>query len=327
MGTLCVEELAEGLFRIELGLGSIPLRTVNAYLLLSGERPLLVDPGPYEEEAVESLSSLLRQMGADIEKTDVFVTHFHIDHIGQAYALSRRSARIFFNRIEAGLLQGNLEKRWELLKEAMSSYGFPKKEIDGMEAFHPIRLLPKVPLSFTPIEDGQLLKRGDLNLLVLSTPGHSPGHCCLYEPKGKLLLSGDHVLEAITPHVGFWPETEDPLGVYLESLLKTRDLEVQLALPGHGPPFSGLKARVEGILLHHKRRCEEVLRVLDEPKTAYEVASLIHWDVKGDWAELPPQQKWFALSETVAHLQYLVKNAKVKRDLKGKVWVFRRTPQ
>lgn len=163
----------------------------------------------------------------------------------------------------------------------MLSYGFPKGEIDQMEGLHPIHFLPRVPLSFTPIEGGQVLKRGSSSLWVLSTPGHSPGHCCLYEPKKGLLISGDHILETITPNVGFWPEVEDPLGIYIQNLLKTSYLKVELILPGHGRPFSNHKARLEELFLHHKKRCEEVLSLLDEPKTAYEVVSQMHWDVQG----------------------------------------------
>jgi glyoxylase-like metal-dependent hydrolase (beta-lactamase superfamily II) len=40
-----------------------------------------------------------------------------------------------------------------------------------------------------------------LCLIVIETPGHSPGHCCLYEPNKRILFSGDHLLKEITPNV------------------------------------------------------------------------------------------------------------------------------
>lgn len=326
MVILSVEELKEGILRIELGLGNMPLGSVNAYLVLSGENPLLIDPGPYEEETADLLLSALKQVGADVEKLDVFVTHFHIDHIGQAYALHKRSAQVLFNPTEAKLLLDDLEQRWDFLKKVMLSHGFTKSEIEEMEDLHPIRFIPKIPLAFVPVEDGQVLKRGNLSFSVVSTPGHSPGHSCLYEPNLKFFIAGDHVLETITPNVGFWPEIEDPLGAYLKSLLKVRNLEVDLTLPGHGRPFSNLKKRVDELLSHHQRRCEEILEALNEPKTAYEVASLIHWDIGGNWSEFTVHQKWFALSETISHLHYLVKRGKVRKDFKGNVWVFYRSP-
>ena len=35
------------------------------------------------------------------------------------------------------------------------------------------------------------LDLGGRNIQVVHTPGHSPGHCCFYEPERKYLFSGD----------------------------------------------------------------------------------------------------------------------------------------
>ena len=34
------------------------------------------------------------------------------------------------------------------------------------------------------LKDGDCINLGDRTLHVVHTPGHSPGHCCFYEPEG-----------------------------------------------------------------------------------------------------------------------------------------------
>ena len=78
----------------------------------------------------------------------------------------------------------------------------------------------------------------DVNIRMLHTPGHTGDHVCLFDAEAKLLLSGDHVLPTITPHVPGLSPLADPLGSYLESLQGLRRLgEVSLVLPAHGPRF------------------------------------------------------------------------------------------
>ena len=51
------------------------------------------------------------------------------------------------------------------------------------------------------LEDGQRPEVPGWDLSAIWTPGHSPGHLCFWEPKHQLMLSGDHVLPTITPHI------------------------------------------------------------------------------------------------------------------------------
>ena len=56
---------------------------------------------------------------------------------------------------------------------------------------------------------------------------------CFYEEENKILISGDHILFDITPNITRWPELDNSLKVYLASLEKVKDLDVNLVLPGH----------------------------------------------------------------------------------------------
>jgi|YelNatPaOPRAMG01_1025707.scaffolds.fasta_scaffold56485_1 glyoxylase-like metal-dependent hydrolase (beta-lactamase superfamily II) len=100
-----------------------------------------------------------------------------------------------------------------------------------------------------------------LCLIVIETPGHSPGHCCLYEPNKRILFSEDHLLKEITPNVSLWSEEVDVLNLYLTNLKRFTELEVKIVLPGHGDPFSKFEKRICELERHHAERCDEILLI------------------------------------------------------------------
>ena len=92
---------------------------------------------------------------------------------------------------------------------------------------------------------------------ALHTPGHTLDHLCLYDPEHGILLSGDHVLPSITPHVSGVGNGADALKSYIATLDLVADLPgVQLGLPAHGHPFDDVPGRVEAIKRHHEERME-----------------------------------------------------------------------
>ena len=83
-------------------------------------------------------------------------------------------------------------------------------------------------------EDGDLVPLEGRRLRAVWTPGHTPGHLCLYDEAADLLLTGDHVLPRITPNVGLQPHTaEPPLAAYLNSLRRVSAYADAEALPAH----------------------------------------------------------------------------------------------
>jgi glyoxylase-like metal-dependent hydrolase (beta-lactamase superfamily II) len=166
------------------------------------------------------------------------------------------------------------------------------------------------------LEDGDVISNGSFELEVLWTPGHSPGHICLYERHKRFILTGDHVLYDTTPHISFNPQSGDnPLGDYVSSLKKLERLKVHFSFPGHGPVFNALGLRIEKILQHHEQRKEAIMRSLHSGlKKAYEIAQQIPWMVdEGGVAfqDLGVWDKRMAVTETIAHLKLLIEEGRV----------------
>lgn len=73
---------------------------------------------------------------------------------------------------------------------------------------------------------------------------------------------------------------------------------------------------MDEIKRHHEARLKEVFNALDRPKTAWEVAPSITWDLKYDrWEDVHIVQKWFAVGETIAHLEHQFRQGRVEREI------------
>ena len=113
------------------------------------------------------------------------------------------------------------------------------------------------------------------------TPGHSPGHTC-FNVGNDVLLSGDHVLPEITPHIGLYridAEQNDPLGDYMHSLLRVSREVVNEVLPAHQHRFDSLPRRVGELLAHHEERLDAIERsLLERPETSWDIAAAMPWN-------------------------------------------------
>ena len=302
-----IEEIKQSLFRVEIPLPNSPLKFLNSYVIRSSDRNLIVDTGLNRKECLEAMQSGLQQLDVDLTRTDFFITHLHADHFGLLSKLVSGTSRVFFNRPETELIEAS--GWWERMIAYAAKNGFPEKELREAIRSHPGREFGSewVP-EINVLQDGDEIAAGEYRFQCVSTPGHSLGHTCLYESDKKILVAGDHILIDITPNIQCWSDDYNPLENYLASLDKVNELEIDLVLPGHRRLITDHRARIAELKEHHERRLREVLSILGggNPRTAFQVASRMTWDIECDsWEEFPRAQKWFATGEAIAHLRYL----------------------
>jgi glyoxylase-like metal-dependent hydrolase (beta-lactamase superfamily II) len=160
------------------------------------------------------------------------------------------------------------------------------------------RVFP-TPSPSVRLDDAETIELGGRDWIAMHTPGHTPDHLCLLEPDGGVLLSGDHVLPTITPHISGVDAGPDPLSSFEASLEKVAAVPgVCHVLPAHGHPFTDLAGRVDDIRRHHDERLERLRGFIDElgSATVVELSQrLFRQQVWGSMAE----------SETYAHLEHL----------------------
>lgn len=318
---MMIEEILPDLYRIEVPLPKSPLKALNSYLIKGRARSLIIDTGFNRDECLQPMLAALKELNVDLNSTDFFITHLHADHSGLVATLATDASRVYFNNVETSIVnfEGS-EKRWEGTFAFYISNGFPLDEFKKAFDNHPgYRYSPRKRIPFSVLTEGDTIHINGYYFRCIETPGHSPGHMCLYEPGKKILVCGDHILFDITPNITWWPELENSLNQYLISLGKVYSLDVALILPGHRSRWDNHKRRITELYEHHRERLKETLSALgDGAKTAWEVSPYITWDIDCDsWEEFPPTQKWFAVGETIAHLEYLVADGKVRKETKN----------
>lgn len=186
----------------------------HCYLLCGKERALLIDTGLGVADIGEAVDSLTR-----LPVTAV-TTHVHWDHIG---------GHSHFDTI--GVHEA--ERDWLAdrfpIPAAVVRHNLTCRPCRFPEGFDPekYRVFQGEPQLI--LHDGDRLDLGDREVTVIHTPGHSPGHCCFYEPERKYLYAGDLIYAGCLD--AFYPTT-DP-GLFWESVKKIRKLDVKRVFPGH----------------------------------------------------------------------------------------------
>ena len=317
-----VDQVFPDIFRIEVPLPGNPLKAINSYVIKGDGRFLIIDTGMKRKECRDALEAGIQELAVDLERTDFFITHLHADHLGLVSELVRGSSKVYFNAPDAKIIDD--PNHWDKMIAYALANGFPEEGINPIMLEHPGRKYQTHdPLNFTLLQEGDRVSIGGYDMHCVSTPGHTRGHLCLYEPRTKIFFSGDHILEDITPNISLWAEHEDPLQHYLESLDKITSFDIRSVFPGHRRAFTDCRRRIEELKRHHAVRADEVRSILKKGRqSAYQVASQMTWDISCKrWEDFPVPQKWFATGEALTHLQYLQGKNKVQQEKEnGKIY-------
>jgi len=326
-------EIVSGVHQIKLPFPEGMPGYTNVYVVEGSRGNILVDSGWGNSEVLWAFREGLRENRLKFQDINwVVITHIHGDHYGLASKLKEFcGAEVVMHRVEAGLINSRYKDFAGLLKqieEELSRNGVPQFELSKLtEASIWMRQFVSPDLPDVMLDDGDRLSNGSFEFEVLRTPGHSPGHICLYEPRKKWLFCGDHVLFKAIPHAGFHPQSGDnPLGDYINSLERLGALKANFIFPGHGPVFNSLKLRAAEILQHHAQRERDIIKAMSSGfRTAYRVATEIPWKLEAGgiaFKDLAPWDRRLAILETIAHLRLLMVEGKVGKIDQGGISLY-----
>lgn len=314
-----VTAVAPGVLRFQLPIELPGLGHVNTYALEDGDGVTLVDPGLPGETSWRALNDRLATAGIPLRRVHtVVVTHSHPDHYGGTTQIVEETgarvvtSRHFRNWWDPRDIDEVLDDADDVPEPVIAEIPFARRSPWGGEAPGPTpeqqalmaadpaeaRRWLVVPRPTHRLSDTDPVTLAGRTWVGLHTPGHTEDHLCLYDPEAGILLSGDHVLPSITPHISGLL-SEDAIATYVRSLQRVAALPgITTVLPAHGHPFSDLAGRVAEIEEHHDERLDRVA----------EISASLGWaSVEAFSQQLFAPRSWgpMAESETFAHLEHL----------------------
>ena len=155
--------------------------------------------------------------------------------------------------------------------------------------------------------DGEQLPLGRQTWTVLITPGHHPGHVCLFSNAG--LVAGDMVAGIGTILIP--PNTGD-MNEYLGQLQRLKALKPHLVFPSHGPVVAIPDQLLDHYITHRTARHERVLNALKEGLSRLEDIA-VH-----AYADSPDAHPGLAVDQTLSHLLAHEQAGNIKRH--GALW-------
>jgi glyoxylase-like metal-dependent hydrolase (beta-lactamase superfamily II) len=247
--------IASGVQRIVAGnAGMMTGPGTNTYVIGTGELTVL-DPGPIDERHLAAIlgEGAARSTGGRSAIRHILVTHTHRDHSPLAAELAQRTGAAII--------------------------GLPAPH-DGRQDEH---FVPsQVP------QDGERLSLGGVAVTAIHTPGHASNCVCYLLERERLLFTGDHILQGVSPVI--LPPDGD-MSAYFASLDKLEPLDFERIAPGHGEVMGDGKREVAALRAHRQQREDKVLRCLGQlgGATLDTLTPPVYDDVPADrhgWARL-----------------------------------------
>src|SRR5215218_440288 len=300
---------------------------VNVYLI--EDEPLtLVDAGPNSGTSFDELQRGIAGLGHSLEEIGlVIVTHQHIDHLGLvSLVASSFSAKVAALDVAIPFMENFSDEAQaddDFARDVMLRNGIAEDVVSALQSVSQAFRAWGAPVDVTrPLRDGEALELRDRTLHVHHRPGHSPTDTVFHDQGRRILIAADHLLGHISsnplitrPRDGT-SERPQALVHYLESLAATRDMDVELVLPGHGEPITDHRGLIDQRFVLHRRRADKIHRLLVErPRSAYEIAQAL-------WGNIAVTQAYLTLSEVLGHLDVLANEGRVQEEEHEGVSVF-----
>ncbi len=290
---------------------------VNVFLI--DDEPLtLVDAGPNSGTAFDELQRGLEALGHSLESIELIViTHQHIDHLGLVSLVASRSgAEVAALDLAVPHVEGyadEAEADDDFASRVMLRHGIPEDIVSALQSVsRAFRAWGSRADVTRVLHDGEAIELRGRSLRVLHRPGHSPTDTVFLDERRRMLIAADHLLAHISSNPLLTRPRDGSSGrpkalvAYIDSLQRTRELDLELVLPGHGDPITDHRALIDERLVLHRRRAEKLHRLIAErPRSAYELAQAL-------WGNIAVTQAYLTLSEVLGHTDILLDEGRVR---------------
>jgi hydroxyacylglutathione hydrolase len=190
----------------------------NCWIVQQDDRALVIDPGDEADRLKAEIEGLTVEA--------ILLTHTHFDHVGAVAALARHTgAPVHCPRLEVPILQ-------DINAYVFTGFG-PYEPYDPEQT----------------VDGGERLTLAGIDLDVIFTPGHSPGHVAYSIAAERVLLDGDVLFQGSIGRFDLPGGDYATLMQSIATLLDTLPDETAV-LPGHGPATTLGRERATNPFLH-----------------------------------------------------------------------------
>lgn len=166
---------------------------VHSFLLIGEEKAILIDTGL----GIDNIKRITNQLTT--LPIEVITTHVHTDHIGSHGEFEK----IYVHQDDKDWLVNGIKglSIEQIRKDISRDITLPIPKTFNPDTYQPFQGEPTAVL-----HDGDLFELGNRTLVIYHTPGHSPGHICVFDQTNGYLFTGD-LLYMETPIYAFYPST------------------------------------------------------------------------------------------------------------------------
>ncbi|HJX24082.1 MAG TPA: MBL fold metallo-hydrolase [Candidatus Bathyarchaeia archaeon] len=231
-------EIVEGIHQVEGIIG-------NVFIVGDQDGLTIVDTGmPRNAEKILDYIRKMNHKPSDV--STIVLTHCHVDHVGSAHDLKELTkAKVAVHEMDADFVAGK-----KVLPVHKGVAGLAVRAFSGL-------MKPK------PVQPDTALKENDRvgELVVVHTPGHTPGSISLLFPAKRALFVGDAIRVEDDKIAGPSEQYSFNIKLAMESVEKIAQLDFDVLLSGHGSPLRpDASSRVREFLVsvEQKRKYDEI---------------------------------------------------------------------
>jgi len=292
----------------------LPIKKTNSTVIFNN--PLtIIDPGVKSPDTLKMIDETLQKKGKSLKDIQrILLTHGHIDHFGAAMDIQKISgAEILIHRHDFDKIQRKNRNDDEFTlkyKDILTRHGCPEKGLLGIDRFWDYIKDMYDPILEVSFYQDSFINFAATRLEIIETPGHTRGSVVFFHPETGLLISGDTIIDGITPNpVIEFLENGNRFAsqsCFRESINRLSKYPIKKIIGGHGKENNNPQALFQSYRDEWSKNEAKLLSLFEKHASLSAYEALVHI-----FGELEDFNIFLGMSEMIGSFDYLESKGKI----------------